>query len=647
MPRHDPPPDPGADDTPEAVEPAGASEAPETAADPPPGQAAARRTTWGVGAVAVVGVVVLVAGFSRSGAAPVPSGTPTPSTAVASPTPSAGPSTPPTRRASLRAGTTIGSATYAVPRGAVVVAVGGSDANPGTLGSPVATLRRALEIAPSGGTVVVRGGTYHQGGLSITSPVTVQSYPGEKVWFDGARTVSGFTPVGRTWAHAGWRPVFDHSPTYRQGANDAKTDQWRWINPAYPMASYPDMVWMHGAAQRQVRTRAQVVPGTFFVDTSHHVLYLGTDPTGRTVEASDLQQFAVIRAADVTIRGIGVRRYATSVPQMGALTVYGANATLEAVEVDDNATQGIGIGSTGATLRHVTADGNGLLGIQAVYADGIVLDAVRAERDDSEHFNPAPNAGGIKITRSRGVTLRNSVVSHNEAQGFWCDESCFGMTIVGNDLVGNSAAGIITEISDTGTVADNVVTDNHDDGLRVADTGNLQVWNNTFARNKRDISITQDSRTQTDLGVAGHDPRQSLPDSTVPWLTSNITIRNNVLDCATGDSLLGVEDFTLARTAEQMGVSADHDGYARSSPLTPMWLTVWSAGQSHGGDPFVFLSLPEFRAGTHQEAHGQEAESAGPDAVTVFPSLVAAPLPRGVAVLVRKASGTAHIGAWG
>ena len=38
---------------------------------------------------------------------------------------------------------------------------------------------------------------------------------------------------------------------------------------------------MHGAAQRQVRTRAQVVPGTFFVDTSHHVLYLGTETAGR------------------------------------------------------------------------------------------------------------------------------------------------------------------------------------------------------------------------------------------------------------------------------------------------------------------------------------------------------------------------------
>jgi parallel beta-helix repeat protein len=641
---HENPPEPGPGEPSEPLPPA---ETPDSPLAGQAGGAAARRTTWGIAAVAVVAVLVLAAGLSRSGATPVPSGSPSPSTAVVTPTPAVVTPAPLPTRASHRAGTTVGSATYAVPRGAVIVASNGNDAAPGTLDAPVATLRRALEIAPEGGTVVVRGGTYHQGGLSITRAVTVQSYPGEKVWFDGARAVSGFAPVGGLWAKTRWRPVFDHSPTYHQGADDGSSPPWQWINPSYPMAAYPDMVWVHGAEQRQVRTRAQVVAGTFFVDTLHHVLYLGTDPTGQVVEASDLQQFAVIRAADVTIRGIGVRRYATSVPQMGAIIVYGADATLEAVEVDDNATQGIGIGSTGATLRHVTADGNGLLGIQAVYADGIVLDAVRAERNDSEHFNSVPIAGGIKITRSRGVTLRDSVVSHNEAQGFWCDESCYGMTIVGNDVVGNAAIGIITEISDTGTVADNVVTDNLDDGLRIADTGNVQVWNNTFARNKRDITITQDSRAQTDLGVAGHDPRQNLPDATVPWLTSGITIRNNVLDSATGDALLGVEDFTLTRTAEQMGVSADHDGYARWSPLTPTWLVVWSAGASHAGDPHVFLSLAEFRTATHQEAHGQEVESAGPDAVTAFPAFVAAPLPRGVATLVHKAPGTAHLGAWG
>jgi parallel beta-helix repeat protein len=637
MPRHDGLPD-DADD-------------PDAAPDPEDdlrSSGGGSKVGWGMGVAAAVGVAVLAATLSHSGPAPTaqatPSSTPTPSPTVSA-TPS--PPQPAFRRAALKAGTTVGSATYPAPGDAVYVARDGSDGNPGTESAPVATLRHALAIAPSGGTVVVRGGRYHQGGLSIMRPVTIQGYPGEAVWFDGSRAVSGFVQAGDVWAHRDWRPVFDHSPTYKQGAPDDPRPDWHWIDPKHPAAAYPDMVWVDGHALRQVRTRAQVSTGSFFVDTAHHVLYLGTDPTGRRVEASDMQQFAVIRSADVTVRGLGIRRYATSVPQMGALTVYGDNATLEALAVDDNATQGIGIGATGATLRHVTADGNGLLGIQAVYADGLLLDAVRAERNDSEHFNAAPVAGGIKITRTRGVTLHNSTVSHNEARGFWCDESCYGMTIVGNDVVGNADVGIFTEISDTGTIADNVVTDNADDGLRVADTGNLQIWNNTFARNLRDVDITQDSRAQNNLGVAGHDPRQSLPDSSVPWLTRSITIRNNILDGALGNAVLAVEDFTGARTAEQMQVTADHDGYARSSMLTPAWLVVWSAGSANNGDPRVFTSLADMRAATHQEVHGQEAVSAGPDAATAFPSLTPAPLPPSVATLVRRPAGVAHVGAWG
>ena len=44
----------------------------------------------------------------------------------------------------------------------VVVATNGSDTAAGTLAAPLATVTRALAIAPSGGTIVLRGGTYHE-----------------------------------------------------------------------------------------------------------------------------------------------------------------------------------------------------------------------------------------------------------------------------------------------------------------------------------------------------------------------------------------------------------------------------------------------------------------------------------------------------
>ena len=66
------------------------------------------------------------------------------------------------------------------------VAANGSDANPGTLARPFATLYRAYQAVAPGDTVNIRGGVYqtliswNKGG-SATAPITIQAYHGEDV----------------------------------------------------------------------------------------------------------------------------------------------------------------------------------------------------------------------------------------------------------------------------------------------------------------------------------------------------------------------------------------------------------------------------------------------------------------------------------
>jgi predicted negative regulator of RcsB-dependent stress response len=94
------------------------------------------------------------------------------------------------------------------------VATNGSDANPGTLPRPFATLERARDeirslktkgALPSGGVgVYVRGGDYPvkmpfslvavDSGTE-SSPITYQSYPGESARFTGGQKISGAEPV--------------------------------------------------------------------------------------------------------------------------------------------------------------------------------------------------------------------------------------------------------------------------------------------------------------------------------------------------------------------------------------------------------------------------------------------------------------------
>jgi len=60
------------------------------------------------------------------------------------------------------------------------VAPSGNDTNPGTLTAPFATPVKAVQAAPSGATVCLRGGTYNMAAPAIIEkPLTLMSYPGE------------------------------------------------------------------------------------------------------------------------------------------------------------------------------------------------------------------------------------------------------------------------------------------------------------------------------------------------------------------------------------------------------------------------------------------------------------------------------------
>jgi MYXO-CTERM domain-containing protein len=80
------------------------------------------------------------------------------------------------------------------------VAPTGSDANPGTLAQPFASLQKGANVAQAGDTVYIRGGTY-----SIVTPAT----SGAGITF----TKSGTSDANRIryWAYSGEVPVFDFS----------------------------------------------------------------------------------------------------------------------------------------------------------------------------------------------------------------------------------------------------------------------------------------------------------------------------------------------------------------------------------------------------------------------------------------------------
>lgn len=545
----------------------------------------------------------------------------------------------------------VGAATYPVPERAIFVSTGGNDTNPGTELAPFASLPAAIKAASGGDTIVMREGNYH-GSVIIPKhkSLTIQSFPGEEVWLDGSREVTEWSRDGAHWVLEGWDIRFDSSPTYRRGAPDGTQPGWQFVNPDFPMAAHPDQVWINGEAQRQVSSLTQLEAGKFFVDYASERLYLGSNPAGKEVRAADSVRALTIAGPGSTVRGIGIRRFSPSVPDIGAVAVSGVGSTLERVTITDMATTGLAIFASDVKITDVTISRSGMLGAQASTADRLSATGLLIDNNNTERFNRAPVSGGFKIHKSRGVTVTDSAFLGNRGNGLWFDESVFDMTIAGNDIIGSVGNGLVIELSAKAIVADNIIAESSKDGILISDSGHVAVWNNTISDNDRSLNIVQGTRRASNLALPGHDPRQPLPDPTVTWITEDISIGNNVFANGRGKCVLCVEDYSHERSADQMRVRSNGNVIHRESASKPAWAIVWSRGV---GNPRVFTSVAAFTAATGHESESLALDgrpalagvSLSPEVVSAM-SAVAQPLPADIAIGTGRPAGVRQLGAW-
>lgn len=537
--------------------------------------------------------------------------------------------------------------TTEIPDDAVYVSPAGSDSATGAVDAPVRTLAKAVSKAATGGTVVLRGGEYRES-VTITKKVTVVGHPGEEAWLDGSSPVTTWAKSGSTWWST-YTYAFDSSPSFTSGGSDGTTAAWQFVNPAYPMAAHPDQVFVDGIRLREVAGLGQVASGTFYVDDAADRLYVGTDPTGHEMRVSHLQKALSVRAADVSLEGFGVRRYATSMPQLGAVTLEKAGDSATDLTIVDNATIGLGVyNEPGIEVARVTSRANGLMGIMGNGAYDLTVDRARVVGNNTERFNSAPAAGGFKITRSRGLTVTDSVFSGNVGTGVWFDQSCHGVEFAGNDVVGNTAHGLFLELSAEAVLADNLVLDNGENGLKINNSGSVDIWNNTVVGNARQINLVQDNRRASALTGSDYDPKRPKPDPTVPWLLQDIRVVNNVVGQGAsggGNCLTCVEDYSHQVAASAMRLSLRGNLYNRPKG-NPTWLAVWSKG---AGDPYVFTKFADYRSTTGQEAgsasiDGSRVDSDGRLVDGAGNAVATAPLSSEVVAVTGRTG--SQLGAW-
>ncbi|MBE7189880.1 right-handed parallel beta-helix repeat-containing protein, partial [Jatrophihabitans endophyticus] len=256
--------------------------------------------------------------------------------------------------------------------------------------------------------------------------------------------------------------------------------------------------------------------------------------------------------------------------------------------------------------------------------------------NNTEHFNYAPVSGGVKITRSRNLTVTDSVFENNNGPGLWFDESCYNTTLTGDSFLSNGGNGLSYEISSTGTFANNVATDNGAIGFKINDSDNVKMWNNTLGGNGRNIEIVEDTRRGANLSLPGHNPHRAQPDPTEPWIIQNDTVANNLLLPGGANSLeVYANDTTGEYTAAGLGTVIDGNVFTgQGAPVIAWGLANKALAQ--------YRTAADFLSATGTGSHNVDASSASAAQAL---SGTGVPIPQNVADLIGVAAGDHQVGA--
>lgn len=397
---------------------------------------------------------------------------------------------------------------YPIPNNAYFVSPNGNNNNSGKSKNSPSTVEKAIASAPNGATIVFLDGTYRNVSAKINKKLTLQAAPGTNPLLKGSEIVQGWVADGGTWRKDGWNYSF---PQNMKGV---------YIDNQYPLAGKRDMVYVNGESLKQVGSRANVKPGTFYVDAGSNKLYIGSNPTGKTVEATTKEEAFTLSSgrrgnADGTvIRGMGFAHFAEN-----AVSITNTdNVILENNTFVWNGLRGAHFRlSTNGVVRGNTFSFNGMHGIRGGLAHRILVDNNTFSYNNFEHFRKDYTGAGMKVVFTEGGVWRNNLFEHNVGNGIWADASTYNSKIENNTIRNNEQIGVMLEISHKAIVSGNKIS-NSPCGIMIADTSSVQVYNNTLSANKKNILVKDSPRVNKNKAEIAKG---------ITWITRNISIKNN------------------------------------------------------------------------------------------------------------------------
>jgi hypothetical protein len=306
---------------------------------------------------------------------------------------------------------------------------------------PGASIQTAVDFAGDGAVFCLKNGVHR---AQAVRPRARQRFYGEgRTVLNGSSLVTAFTREEGYWTA---------SAELRGGSRHGE------CLPSAPACDRPEALFLDDRPLSRVLSKNALTSGSFYVDYTQNRIFLADDPRGRKVELTVARFAFESAAADVSIGHVTVEKFA-SVAQKGAIHAReGARWTIENCEVRLNSGGGISVG-TGSRVRNCNIHHNGQIGIEGHGTD-ILVENNRIWSNNIYGFDPAWQAGGVKIALSEGVTFRGNHVHDNYGPGLWCDIDCRNVVYERNVVKGNQYSGIFHEISFKAVIRNNVLQNN-------------------------------------------------------------------------------------------------------------------------------------------------------------------------------------------
>lgn len=278
---------------------------------------------------------------------------------------------------------------------------------------------------------------------------------------------------------------------------------------AFPGCYHSEDLFFDNVLKQHMETLAAVGPGKWWFDYTNHIIYVGDNPAGHTVETSVAFQAFSGTATGVIIEQLTVEKYATII-QRGAIDSSVASGWIVR-DVTARWNHGVGVyNGPGSIMQRVGCTDNGQMGTGGTGLSPLVQD-IELARNDTVGVDPGFEAGGGKFTNTDGLMLRR-IYSHDNIQGngLWADISTIRTTYEDNYTLNNPGAGIFHEISYDAVMRRNISRNNGfqflgyvwGGGIMTSSSGGsgqfggiIELYDNIVDSNKQGITTVEQDRS--------------------------------------------------------------------------------------------------------------------------------------------------------